>query len=269
MLGNIYEFFQASPWYNILALSITLVGTLYGIASFFIGNRKRIPMYIIETSHLIREIVKDHELRIIYKGQEYPSITSTRFVFWNRGRKVIKGDDIATKKPIKITIDNKYQILDAFIAKQTNTDNNFVLEKSKDNKCLTIKFEFLEYNDGIAIRILHTAPSDDELHVSGKVISGSKLRNAQSGKIDKGLKRILSFIRFEYLPIRERYSIARFLIFLMGLLIIVDPLISHANILLNHNDSIWYYIIIYPLGGFYILLTLFGIRRYVPKELEE
>ena len=269
-MDEIYNFFQASQWYNILALLTTLVGTLFGIASFIIENRKRIPVYIIQTANIIREIINENDdIRITYRGKEYSNLSSTRFVFWNNGRKTIKRDDVATRNPIKITIDEQYQILDAYIDKQTNTDNNFVIEKTDDNKSLIIKFEFLEYNDGASIRIIHTAPSNKVFFVSGKVISGRNIYNAQSGNITKGINKILSYIRFDYLPLRQRISILRLFFFLMGVLTLLNPYIRHISILQNSEKSILYYLIIYLLGIFYLLIALFGLRRYVPKELEE
>lgn len=81
MTSEIYNFFINSAQYNILALTTTMVGTLYGIASFIVGNRKREPVFIIQTVHLIREIVNDNgDIKITYKDKEYPNMSSTRFV---------------------------------------------------------------------------------------------------------------------------------------------------------------------------------------------
>lgn len=273
MINEINSFFQSSPWYNILALTTTLIGTIYGVASFIIGNRKRIPVYAMQTAHLIRDVINENDnIKITYKDQEFPNLSSTKFVFWNRGRLPIKSNDIASKNPIKISIDEKYQILDAFIDKQTDKDNNFVLEKTEDNKCLIVKFEFLEYNDGVSIRIIHTAPSNNDFSISGKVISGVKLHNAYSNNFRKGLFKAISFISFSFLPFRHRLMFIRGLFFFMGILLILSPLISHmglADILMGRNDSVWYYIFIYPMGVLYMLFALFALRRYIPKSLED
>ena len=221
------------------------------MAGFVISNRKRIPVYIIQTAHLIREVVNDNDdITITYQGQEYHNLSSTRFVFWNNGRKAIKENDIATMNPIRVTIDEHYQILDAYIDKQTDIDNNFIIEKTDDKKSIIINFEFLEHNDGASIRIIHTAPSNEDFIVSGKVISGNNINDAQSGTINKGLKRILHYVRFEYLPLRQRNSLFRFLFFLMGVLTILDPYIRHVSIMQNNEKSFFYYLIIYLLGTF-------------------
>ena len=273
IMNEINYFFQASPIYNILALTTTFVGTLYGIASFIIGSRKRIPTYAIRTTHLIREITNNNEnVKITYKGKEFPNLSSTRFVFWNQGRLTIKKDDVATKNPIKIAIADNYQILDAFIDKQTDEDNNFILNLSPDNKSITIKFEYLEYHDGVAIQIIHTAPSSQELVVSGKVISGGKIHNAHSNSFIKGLIKIIDFLGLRFLSFRYRLSIYRVFLFLFGVIMILNPLLTqyktYENLLFANSNSIWYYIFIYPMGVLYMLFALFALKRHIPKELE-
>lgn len=267
MLGIIWESIKnfletASLWYNLTAITLTAVGLFYGIVAYYRQNKKKEPVYWIHTTHLFRETVKDVKgLRIIYNDKEVSDLSSTRFVFWNKGKEAIKQTDIASKNPIKITIDSDYEIVDAFIDKFTNEDNNFIIEKQDDGKSILIKFEFMEMNDGVSINITHTAPSSEMFKVTGKVISGSKIEYARFA----GITAFPLFSDGKSDNPKKDYIVTKSFMFMGGLFFVVWSF-SIAN-----EQNVFLYFLRYVLiiiGLFYFYLAIFVLRRRIPKKLD-
>lgn len=261
---SIVDFFSTpSMWYNLLAISLTVLGFLYGIIKDYIQSKKKEPVYWIRTTHLIRETLKDLKgISIRYNDVEVTDLSSTRFVFWNKGKDAIKRGDIASKNPIKISIDPEYVILDAFIEKKTDEDNSFTLKLSPDGKSILIDFEFMERNDGISLKLTHTAPDSKKFSVTGKVISGSKIVYMPSPSYSdyfplQGANKVNSSIV---------HYLFKVLMFLCGLLLLLVQML-----LIEGNDYFSYIVrfILFLLGLFYIYAALFILRRRIPKKLDE
>lgn len=261
----IADFFSTpSMWYNLLAISLTTLGLLYGIIKDYIQSKKKEPVYWIRTTHLIRETLKDLKgISIRYNNVEVTDLSSTKFVFWNKGKDAIKRGDIASRNPIKISIDPDYVILDAFIEKKTDEDNNFTLTLSPDGKSILVDFEFMEKNDGISLKLTHTAPASKNFKITGKVISGSKIVYMPSPSYSDlfqlwgGEKRINS---------STIHNFFKFITFLGGLLLL---LVQMA--LIKENNSLSYIVrfVLLLLGLFYIYAALFIVRRRIPRKLDE
>lgn len=262
---SIVDFFSTpSMWYNLLAISLTVLGFLYGIIKDYVQSKKKEPVYWIRTTHLIRKTLKDLKgISIRYNNVEVADLSSTKFVFWNKGKDAIKRGDIASKNPIKISIDPEYVILDAFIEKRTDEDNNFTLTLSPDGKSILIEFEFMEKNDGISLKLTHTAPDSKKFSVTGKVISGSKIVYMPSPSysdlfpLQGGEKRLN--------PSLVHYLL-KILMLLGGLLLLF------VQMALIEGNAFFSYIvrfILFLLGLFYIYGALFIVRRRIPRKLDE
>lgn len=267
MIDTIFQYFKEffgkpNMWYN-LATTILAVGAfIYSIIKDYIQNKKKQPTYWLQTTHLVRETAKGLDgLSIRYKGREISDLSSTKFILWNKGRDAIKRSDVASKSPIKITIDSDYEILDAFIDKMTDEDNNIKIRKQEDGKSVIVDFEFLDYNDGLSMVITHTAPSSDNFKVTGKVISGSKI------EYDR-------FASYPYKsPIADResssiksdYYLLKTMSFVFGLFFIIYTLFRIKS---DDVVSIIVSILFMSMGFFLIYFGLFVLRRRIPQKLE-
>lgn len=261
-IKSILEFFsEPSAWYNLVALSLAIVSLFYGFIRDYVQSKKKEPVYWIRTTHLMRETIKDVKgLRILYNGAEINGLASTRFVFWNKGKEAIKHSDIASKNPIKITIDSSYEILDAFIDGCTDEDNNFTIKKDIDSKSILIDFEFMEKNDGISLKLIHTAPSSNSFNVTGKVISGSSIEYTSSASYSN--LPILS----ELFPLRRKtgYYIFKGSFIIMGLLLFMSFFGSDEIRVDSYIIRSFFMLI----GVIYIYVGLFIIRRRIPDKLD-
>lgn len=258
---SIKTFFETpSLWYNLIAITLAAASLVYGIVINYIQTKKKEPVYWIHTTHMFREMVKDVKgLRILYNNNEVSDLSSTKFVFWNKGKDAIKQTDIASKNPIRITIDSEYEILDVFIDKFTNEDNNFTIKKQADGKSVLIVFEFMEQNDGVALQIIHTAPDGNHFTVSGKVISGSKIV-------------FVDYKQLFPLPfIKNRHSNFDYHLF-KGFLMSFGVLMIIVSIVFIEEKDVLSYIIrsVYLLIGLlYLYGAFFLVRRRIPSKLIE
>lgn len=268
MFDTIWEavkgFFEGpSLWYNLTAIILTAAGFIYGIISNYIQNKKNEPVYWIRTTHLFRETVKDVKgLHILYNNKEISDLSSTKFIFWNKGKDAIKQTDIASKNSIKITIDPDYEIFDAFIDKATSEDNNYIIEKQEDGKSVLVKFEYMERNDGVSISLTHTAPSSNKFKVTGKVISGSKIEYS----------RFAGFTAFSFSGegkpnnSKKELRATKLIMFLGGLFFVLWSF-SIAKEQDLFNLILRYVLLI--MGLFYFYIAIFIVRRRIPQKLDE
>lgn len=265
VLSFLESFFDSSNiWFSVTSLVLAVSGLAYTILYNYFQNKKKKPSYWIKTTHLVRDSIKGIKgVRILFNDEEIPNISSTIFIFLNSGKEAIKNTDIASKNPIKITIAPQYEILDAFIEKQTNEDNNFKIELRDDNHSIYIYFEFMEYKDGISLRLIHTAPDSNSFIVSGKVIAGEPITRILSPD---------SFVPIESSSFDDKVknnrinlALFRFFIIFLGFLLVLAAFKAEAN------DNIMLYILkgfLFLSGLFYFYFGIFLIRRIIPSSLE-
>lgn len=258
-------FSEPSYWYNFFAILLAIGGLLYGIIKDYFQNKKKEPVYWIRTTHLVRKTTKNVEgLQLLYNGHEVADLSTTKFVFWNKGKEAIKRSDIASKNPIKITIDPEYEILDVYIDSCTNDDNNFTTEKQNDCKSILINFEFMEQNDGVSLKITHTAPNSDKFKVSGKVISGMKIAYTHS------VSYAVPFFsnRLTKTP-KGNYHFTKLFMIFVGLLLIITSFLLEGKIVIRQDLLLLF--VRYGLllsGLFYFYTALFVIRMRIPDKLD-
>lgn len=263
ILSFLRSFLNSSNiWFSATTLLLAVAGLTYSIIHDYYHNKKKRPSYWIKTTHLIRDSIKGIEgVRILYNDEEIPNISSTTFIFLNSGKEAIKSSDVASKNPIKITISAQYKILDAFIEKQTNEDNNFSIQLQEDSHSVYICFEFMEYKDGITLRLIHTAPDSNSFTVSGKVIAGEPITRIPSPDF------FIESSSFGNKARDNRNNVVpfRFFIVFIGFLLIFAAFKAEAN------DNIFLYllkVLLFLSGLFYLYLGVLRMRRIIPHSLE-
>jgi hypothetical protein len=136
-------------------LSTPEVSTLIAIISIIIGAmvsyyfyRKPLrisdPCWSRKTDVLIkgRRAIALPKLSISYEGQPVETISSTKFLFWNRGKLAIRRDDISQYDLLRITCSPSTDLLDVIPISVTNVANNLCLDKI-DKKTALLTFDYL------------------------------------------------------------------------------------------------------------------------------
>ncbi len=147
--------------YAWLILAISTVGSLIlGIYTWITGKEKRRLTYISSTFTLVNErheIIPD--LCLLFRGKLVTDLTITRYAIWNSGNVVLNGDDVASRKPLRIiSVSQESKIIDAAIIMQNEETNMFQIIKRSD-KLLELQFDYLNKNDGVVLQVIHTGSS--------------------------------------------------------------------------------------------------------------
>lgn len=66
-------------------------------------------------------------------------------------------------------VDNKYEILNCNILAQTKAANDFSVEIADNRKVIVVNFDYLDYNDGVVLRVRHTGENGQDLVMKGSV----------------------------------------------------------------------------------------------------
>jgi hypothetical protein len=163
-----------------------ILGILSIIATAFFAHRyseKKSPKFMYKTLRKIqRSSDAPDDIEVYYKGHKVDGVQSTVVWFWNDGRKPIVRSDIPVVQPIKIELNdsNELEILNVQVLKQSREVISSQVSKIS-NKVVQVSFEFLDYNDGFSLEILHTGKSSTDVDVSGTVLGapqGIKCVNA-------------------------------------------------------------------------------------------
>ena len=100
----------------------------------------------------------------------------TSYAIWNSGRKIIDKENVAPKKPLKITCSGKTKIIGSNIRYVSGKENGAELVGKEDE--VVVKFDFLRGKEGMIVDIsYHGNPKDMQLDCSLKV---GKLKEKKS-----------------------------------------------------------------------------------------
>lgn len=95
---------------------------------------------------------------VTFKRKSVPQVTKTIITLWNYGRGVVNEDDIVSTDPLRIVTANGSEILEVEILEVTRQATGFkILRQPNEINIARIVFDFIDYDDGVAISILHTS----------------------------------------------------------------------------------------------------------------
>lgn len=164
---------------QIFSLSLGIVGIFLAIFFYFKGKKNRIPIFSIRSYNLVNELSgKIQKLEVLYSGKKINNLTISKIAFWNDGHETIKTQDIAPADPIKILIDDKFEIFEAEIL-ETKEANNFELI-DLDNKSKIISFDFLAHNEGAILKVIHSGKSSEDISIVGTIIGSNRPKEFNS-----------------------------------------------------------------------------------------
>lgn len=160
---------------NPIGIISFVIPTFLAIFFYLKGKKEKKPTFQIRSFNLVKDFSKKvTNIGLLYAGEKVENLTITKVIFWNRGNEPIRKDDIAVADPIRIVVDNKYEIFEAEILNDAvNEANQFELVKN-DNKSITITFDFLSHGEGVAIQIAHSGVSSEDVTLTGTIIGSDK-----------------------------------------------------------------------------------------------
>ena len=165
------EWFISNLW-SIASLSITLVFATY----FYIKSKKvKLPLYSYWNVNIINELVNKFEsLEMTYSGLSIENLSVTKILFWNGGNDTIDNKDISSVDPLKIRVNENYEILESNVLYSKNPANQFSIKTSDDKSYAALEFDFLDKDEGGLIQLIHTGISDKDIEIHGTIKGAGK-----------------------------------------------------------------------------------------------
>ena len=217
-MPNIEQYVKELSIGEWLGLSITLLSILLAVFFYRRSQRRKRPLYVTRSSlFLVPDPVIGTDVTILYKGSEVQRIAASEVVFWNAGNEVISSSDLAGKDLLRIVLPPDIQVLQAAIDKVSRDCIDFTLGPlpAPGRNEISLGFEFLDKNDGAAIRIVHTGTSDTKCQVAG-AIKGVPEGARQMLRAEKD-----DFFRFRILGRRYEVDMVRPFVTVVPLVMIV------------------------------------------------
>lgn len=176
IIEGITNFLGGNIWFNIATFFIAVFGSICTVVFFIKGKKIKNPKYLITTNNLVRDGIKDIDsVQIAYKGNNINNLSVSRVVFWNAGKDTIQKYDVPKGFPLKVTIKDGYQILDAKIIYQKNKANAIKTYLQKDKNEVIITFDYMDYEDGFILQLFHTANSSEDILLKGSIKTVRKI----------------------------------------------------------------------------------------------
>jgi hypothetical protein len=200
---------------------------------------------------MIYESLADKDIQFTYKNNVLKSLTSTKIWIWNGGKLPIIASDLQPNSALVIELneeDNKnIQILEYDILKITNDDIKINFDKIEQTK-LSIKLNFLNFNDGVLINVKHTGTFGTTVKIIGTIVGDedSALQNIK--RISGHFKPTSSLTEFDFWMFGV---VMGFLPLIFGIGILVDIILKFS--IFN----------IFEIAGAIFLIILGGIFSYM------
>lgn len=157
---------------------IGIIGIFIAVFTYFLSRSiHRISVHKT-TKELIglSDSMLPEQVAVLYEGEKVNKLSSTSFILWNSGNKVITKNSLETIDPLRIEIERHAKILRYEIKTINNSTCNISIKPDEEGFFLKLLFDFLEKNNGFHLEILHTG-KDSDIKVAGKVI-GVKTPNS-------------------------------------------------------------------------------------------
>lgn len=164
-----------NPILNGLGFLLGIISLVLGYIFYREGLRLKKPFWNIKSNNLIKDFSSTiTDLAISYKGEKIENITISRIAFWNGGKETINTTDIARTDHLKVIATAENHLLDTKILSVNNDPSLFSVSLQPDKKSALIDFEYLDYNQGAIIQVIHTGTSSEDINIVGTV-KGAKV----------------------------------------------------------------------------------------------
>ncbi|MCC8061959.1 MAG: hypothetical protein LIO68_01775 [Rikenellaceae bacterium] len=254
------EFFSNNPIFNIITLTLALIGIILTVYFAVQARRAKKPVYAIRTINLVKDkLAKIDRVEMLFDGKRIDNLSVSRLALWNDGKETIRTTDMSKLNPLKITISEDYQILDCKILYQRNPANNFTTAIEDDGKSVSMGFDYFDYREGVVLEIAHTGINSTCLCMKGSLMGVHKICTRMVRKLPFGQ------------PSKKTEKIFRtiagwtLIIFSLVLLTVTILIIAISNRKFNMDDDPFFLgiAVLYLIFGYFLLP-----RSTVPKGLD-
>lgn len=261
-MNTIKDLIINNDWILLITMLFGLFGLPIGIYSSIKAKINKEVTYDLFTTRLITNANNSYEnLLIKYNGKQIPNFSSTKFLFWNSGNRIINGQDISDIDHLRLNVYNGI-ILDYKVIQPMSKTNQIIIVKNEHS--LLIKFDYIGINDGMILEVLHSASESEDLIMKGTIKGfGSPIRNKnKSNKLLKLMDKVFT-ITFGRIINSVVFKTTFFLVILL-----FSIFITFISFFL-YTDNISTGIITTCVGTLYFLLALAGLRRRVPRKFNK
>jgi hypothetical protein len=164
---------------TIMSLVLAVLGILSAYYFYQKSLRERKPAYAVYTTVLIggvQNVISD--LQVLYRGQPVDEVSVSTVMFWNDGKETITKDDIADR--IRFEPLNGVEILNAELVESLHPPNHFVVERATDGAKVWVDFDYLDFEQGALIQIVHTGMWGEVLKVEGSIHGVNEIKRMDS-----------------------------------------------------------------------------------------
>jgi len=200
------------PYNEIVGVAGIVATVFVGVYYFHRAKREKLPIYVWDSIPWIEGLVgKLPGLKVMFNDVTVERVTITKLYFWNAGRETIRQADLTPAAPLAIKFAGGVNVLDARVARETHPACSAKVAPpvaTPDGPTtLGLSFDYLDYNDGFVVQLVHDGAGAPGISVVGKIIgapevkfSMSMSRGSEPGdKANQGLHRNIASARFYFL----------------------------------------------------------------------
>jgi hypothetical protein len=169
---------------DILGIGGIVIGVILSVYFYLKSLKIKQPNWTIKSNNLIRGWSGQIEnLEIKYENGAVENLTISRIIFWNNGKETIDGDDLQTINPLRIEAKENVKILSVSVIENNKISSEFKVTNDKQNNYAIIDFNYLDFQQGAVIQVIHTGKSSGDIFIIGD-IKGVKELSKQTPTFD-------------------------------------------------------------------------------------
>lgn len=217
MFDSILSYLNLS-WVSVVITLITfIIAIALAVFLYFKAKQKKGLSYYISNNLLIDRSNTENpdQIEIFFLGTKVDKLYKTLIYIWNSGNQIIKKNELNTKDPFRLEIENNKEILSIKIIKSTRDVIDFNTYSENSVNFHKVNFDYLDPNDGAVIEVLHNGSIDD-LKLKGTVMGISKIKNTESNKENFFIKAVNESLIFNSILISNAPRAFGILVFLIG-----------------------------------------------------
>jgi len=173
VIEKLQLFLYQNPWLNLLFLILALASIITSLVIYLKSKKEKKPYFNKRSFTLIQDqLGAIEDVQILFRGKPVRNLTLTKFALWNGGRDPIYNDDIAPTDQIHIEVTDNADLLSAQIVYSATQANNFISNINREQKRISISFDYFSKNEGVVLNIYHTG-SDNNIVLKGTIMGVS------------------------------------------------------------------------------------------------
>lgn len=161
----------------VIGILFSALGVLVSIYLYYIGKKYRQIAYTCQTLNVsfLDNPISNIKFNPTYKEKELDNLSITDLIIWSKGKTVINPSDIAPKFPLSVFVPNGSEILEYQVMYENEAANNFNLSVNEERNQIELKFDYISYKNGLALRVIHTGNYSGHVYVDCRLKDGKKL----------------------------------------------------------------------------------------------